>query len=178
MRSIIQLCLIVLLANLLQTGNAQNNKNSKKEDKIYYGGGVGLSFGSYTQIAVHPLIGYKITPKLSAGITASYEYFKDTQYTPTYSTYNYGGSLFSRYKITQELYAHAEYANINSEIYSSSGMLTREWIPFLFVGGGYCQQISEHVSLNFQIVFDVLQDSRSPYKSGEPQYGMGIGVGF
>ena len=158
--------------------SVQENKSMNRKDNIYFGGNIGMSFGSYTMIAVRPLLGYKFTPKLSGGIKLSYEYVKDTRYSSSYTTSNYGGSLFSRYRIIPPVYLHAEYASINYQLYNLNGESNREWVPFLLVGAGYSQKVSSNSWLNFQILFDVLQSDKSPYKSSEPFYSVGIGVGF
>lgn len=147
-------------------------------EKIYFGGNIGLSFGSYTMIGIYPLIGYKITPKLSIGAKIAYEYIQDKRYATTYSTSNYGASVFTRYRVLQPLYLHAEFAGLNYEIYNILGESNREWIPFLFVGAGYSQPVGKNTWLNVQILFDVLQSSKSPYENWTPFYSVGIGVGF
>jgi len=73
---------------------------------------------------------------------------------------------------------HAEYAGYNYELYNELGESNREWIPFLFVGAGYSKRLGGRSWLNAQILFDVLQADHSPYKSWEPFYSIGIGVGF
>ncbi len=155
-----------------------NDSTKTKSNKIYYGGNIGLSFGSYTKIGVYPLIGYKLTPKLSSGLKIGYEYISDTRYSTKYTTSNYGGSLFLRYRIVPQLYAHIEYETLNYELYTATGSSSREWVPFLYVGGGYSQPMGNNVWLNAQVLFDVLQNSNSPYKAWSPFFSVGIGVGF
>lgn len=150
----------------------------QKSDKVYYGGTIGLSFGSYTMVAIRPLVAYKFTPQLSGGLKLSYEYIEDKRYSTNYNTSNYGGSVFSRYRIVQPVYLHAEYAAMNYELYNALGDSQREWVPFLFLGGGYSQHLGGNSWLNAQILFDVLQNSNSPYSSGEPFYSIGVSVGF
>ncbi len=148
------------------------------KDKIYFGGNIGLSFGNYTMIGIRPFIGYKIRPKLSIGLKFSYEYISDKRYSSTYTTSNYGGSVFARYRIVNPLYVHAEYALMNYELYNSLGESQREWVPFLLLGAGYSQSLGGRTWLNIQILFDVLQNSNSPYNNWEPFYSVGVGVGF
>jgi hypothetical protein len=148
------------------------------KSKLYYGGYINLSFGKYTVIGAEPMVGYKITPKLSAGVKIRYDYIKDKRYTSTYTTSNYGGSIFTRYRIIPALYLHAEYAAYNYELYYASEVSERKWIPFLFLGAGYSQRVGGNTWLNIQILFDVLQNSNSPYNSWEPFYSVGVGVGF
>jgi len=147
-------------------------------NRIYYGGNVGLSFGSYTMIGLYPLVGYKVTDKLSFGGKIGYEYIQDKRYEPSYSSSNYGASIFTRYRIIPRLYLHAEYAGLNYAVRDIDGEAKREWIPFLFVGGGFSQSLGNHAWLNLQVLFDVLQNENSPYSSWEPFFSVGIGVGF
>jgi len=46
------------------------------------------------------------------------------------------------------------------------------------LGGGYSLPLGGRTSLNAQILFDVLQDDRSPYRNWEPFYSVGLSVGF
>jgi hypothetical protein len=163
---------------IYQAPVVQEKSPSKLKDKIYFGGNIGLTFGSYTSIGIYPLIGYKITPKLSAGLKISYQYIQDKRYSSNYSTSNYGGSLFTRYRIIQPLYLHVEYEMTNFELYNSIGESERTWVPFLFVGAGYSQRLGGKSWLNIQVLFDVLQNANSPYNNWEPFYSIGVGVGF
>jgi len=145
--------------------------------KLYYGGYMSLSFGSYTSIGIEPMVGYKLTPEFSVGGILSYEYssYKD------YSASNYGVSAFSRYRIVPKIYAHAEFSTINYEIYYRDGLdleSDRKWVPFLFLGGGYSQPISKNTWLTAQVLFDVINHKNSPYKDWEPFFSIGFGVGF
>ena len=159
-----------------QTSNPQASQAWK--DKIYFGGYVNFSLGSYTMIGIEPMVGYKILPFLSLGLKLRYDYISDKRYTEEYNTSNYGGSLFMRLTSKRRIYLHAEYAGYNYELFDESGELGREWIPYLFLGGGYSQPLGGRTSLNAQVLFDVLQDDSSPYKRWEPFYSVGISVGF
>ena len=109
--------------------------------RVYVGGYMSLTVGSYTRIGVYPLLGYKFTPKLSGGLKIGYEYIRDNRYADTYTSSNYGGSIFARYRIIPRLYFHVEYEQFSYELYNFDGTSNREWVPFLYVGGGYSQPI-------------------------------------
>lgn len=147
-------------------------------EKIYFGGGLGLSFGNYTRVAVYPMVGYRFTPKLSGGIELGYEYISDKRFSETYNYSNYGASLFTRYRLIPALFLHAEYAMYNYEFYYYDLSTSREWVPFLFLGAGYAQQLAPGTWAYASVKFDVLQNSKSPYDSWEPFYNVGISVGF
>ena len=47
------------------------------KEKLYFGGYVNLSFGKYTLVGIEPMVGYKLTPKFSAGVKFRYDYISD-----------------------------------------------------------------------------------------------------
>lgn len=153
-------------------GVAQQTSNFDRS-KLYYGGYVNVSFGSYTIIGAAPLVGYKITPKFSLGSQLTYQY---SSYNNN-SGSNYGVSIFSRYRVVPQMYLHAEYSGMSYKVYNNAGS-DRKLVPFLFFGGGYSQPISENTWFTAQVLFDVLNNENSPYKSYEPFFSVGIGVGF
>jgi len=177
------LCLVLLFAIPLfaqDTDKKQTPVKKKKPaaSKIYYGGNLGLSFGSYFRISIAPLIGYKVSPKASIGAKIAYEYIEDKRYDPKLTASNYGASIFTRYRIHPSIYAHAEFAYLSYQ-YKISGIIDeRTWIPFLLVGGGYIQAISPGVAIFAEVLFDVLQDSNSPYEKWNPFISIGVGVGL
>ena len=148
------------------------------KDKIYFGGGVGVSFGSYTRLAVYPMIGYKFTPKLSGGIEVGYEYVSNNNTSPKYETSNYGFSLLARYRLLPPVFIHAEYAMYNYEFYLSDNNTEREWVPFLFLGAGFVKNIGGRSSVYAMVKFDLLQNDKSPYNDWEPWFAVGVSVGF
>ncbi len=96
--------------------NAQDRKNGGISDRIFFGGDFWLSIGTNTYIDIAPLIGYKITPRLSAGLGPIYIFQKDRlNYLDTiinnigyYRTYNikyntYGGRFFMTYDLIKDM---------------------------------------------------------------------------
>jgi hypothetical protein len=169
------------------TSSSQTTQPPAAESKWYYGGNIGFSFwNDYFYLGVYPLVGYKVTPKLSLGAKIGYAYISDDRYEPfpALNTSNYGASIFSRYRIIPQLYAHAEFAYWSYENISSFNTLNntynteRYWVPYLLLGGGYSQNIGPNVWLFAEVLFDVINDENSPYESGEPFISFGAGVGF
>jgi hypothetical protein len=152
--------------------------------KWYYGGYVGFSFwNDYFYIGVYPLVGYKVTPKLSLGAKVGYAYISDNRYDPlpAVNTSNYGASIFSRYRIIPQLYVHAEFAYWsyeNAYLQNNTIVTERNWVPFLLLGGGVSQNVGPNVWLFAEVLFDVINDKNSPYESGHPFVSFGAGVGF
>lgn len=155
----------------------QPKEKKPKSQKVFFGGSLGLSFGSYTRIAVYPQIGYRITPKLTTGIELGYIYISDTRYSTTRDYSNYGASIFAQYRVLKPLYVHVEYAAYNYLIYYTGNEENRDWVNFLFLGAGYIQKVGKATHIYAQIKFDVLQEDNSPY-GWDPLFSIGATVGF
>jgi len=144
-----------------------------------------LSFwNDYFYISVAPLVGYKITPQFSIGGKIAYAYISDDRYEPlpALNTSNYGASIFTRYRIIPQLYAHAEFAywsyenaiNVTVDGYETE----RVWVPYLLLGGGFGQNIGPNTWVFVEVLFDVINDNNSPYEDWDPFVSIGVGVGF
>ena len=148
------------------------------KDKLYTGGQIGLSFGNYTNIIISPMLGARLNEKVYAGIGAEYQYTKDKRWEPSLTYNQYGGRLFAQYNIIPQLFAHLEFQGMSMEKYKLGGGKERNFVPFLYVGGGYRQYISQRSFISFRVLFDVLQDKNSPYKAWDPNFSIGVGVGI
>jgi len=161
----------------------QTAREKAQPSNVFYGGQLGLSFGDYFRIMVAPMVGWVLDKKSSVGVKVGYEYINDKRYDPSRTYHNYGASLFYRYRVIPQLYGHAEFAYYSYQ-YSvqteTLGKLTteRDWVPFLLLGAGYVQPISPRTSLFIEVLFDVLQDDKSPYEKWTPWISIGVGVGI
>jgi hypothetical protein len=73
-------------------------ENPSFKDRMYFGGNLGLQFGTVTLIDVSPLAGVMITPKFSSGIGATYQYYDDNRFQGSAGS-SYGGRFFTRYNV-------------------------------------------------------------------------------
>lgn len=115
------------------SGFSNENDSTKVEkrwdfsDKLYTGGGLGLNFGTTTVANISPIIGYNFTENFSSGIGVSYQYISNRFYSQSII----GGSIFSRYRILEQLFAHAEYETLSLTPYNDFG----EKLPRTFADG-------------------------------------------
>lgn len=143
---------------------------------MFFGGNIGLQFGNYTYVDISPMVGYRVTDRFSAGLSATYIYYSvnDPAYY-NYSSHIYGGSIFSRYLFTENVFAHAELELLNMDIYDPF-YLGRQTIPSLLLGAGYRMPMGSNASMSFLLLFDVIEDRYSPYIN--PIIEIGFGFGF
>lgn len=159
----------------------ENDKPSFGE-RLWFGGGIGLSFGTVTAIQLDPLVGVHLDQnrKLSAGLGGSYWYYRDSRWTPPIEMNAYGYRVFSRYRVIEQAFLHAEFLHLNAQriIGNFDQRQQRIWVPHLLVGAGYVQPLGSGSSIYFQVLFDVLQDPNSVYAGQGPIISGGVGVGF
>lgn len=172
---------LVILAVVAVSTIAQETADSEKvpfKDKLFTGGSIGLTFGDYTNVMISPVIGARLNHKVYAGLGIEYQYTNDKRYNPSLTYNQYGGRLFAQYNIVPNLFAHGEFAGYSMERYTTFSKKERNFVPFIYFGGGYRQMISKRSFVSLQVLFDVLQHKYSPYKAWEPIFSIGFGVGI
>jgi hypothetical protein len=120
-------------------------------EKVQFGGGIGLSFGSgYTDIALSPSAIYNFNETFALGMSLQGGYISSKNY---YKSYTYGGSLIGLINpIPQiQLSAELEQLRINTD-YNYLGS-DNFWNTALYLGGGYR---SGNVTIGAR--YDVLHD--------------------
>jgi hypothetical protein len=172
--------LSLLITSFSSPAFAQDEPKTPFKDRIFFGGNLGLQFGNLTYIDVSPLVGYKITDKLHAGIGATYIYYKHKDAYLKYETSIYGGRVFGRYYIMDNLFAHSEYEMLNLEVPETvtggNYELVRDNISSVLVGGGYAQEIGANASLVLMLLWNLTEEQYSPYQN--PIIRIGINAGF
>jgi len=164
------------------TQQTQVTQPQQTASKWYYGGTLGFSFwNDYFYLTVQPMVGYKVTPKLSIGGKIGYSYINYSDV--DIDTHNYGASLFSRFRVIPQLYLHGEFVYWSYEtiVFNQSTLSYesgRDWVPFILLGGGFVQQLGPNTSMFIEVLVDVLNDDNSPYEEWDPFVSFGVGVGF
>lgn len=167
--------------------------------RLVVGGGIGLGFGDVMNVSVSPIIGYRITENLYAGIGLGFQYFRvknqfpvynqataNTDYYPLKSTFFYP-SVWARYVIYRNFFAHVEgeYDMQSFTAYERASDPNGGPVkyklnynsPAVLVGGGLRQPITDRSSLVLVALYDVLQHEYSPYRN-RVDLRIGFNVGF
>lgn len=158
--------LFVIICLFLSSSVIAQGEISKKRtlsDKVFFGGGIGLQFGSYTGIEVAPVVGYKPVNNLYTGIRFSYQYIGGSSV--SFSQNVWGGSLFAQYVLFDRLIAHAEYESLYVKTDWDYFPSEKFWANTPLIGGGLYQKIGERSAMVLLALFDVRGDVNSIYSN-------------
>ena len=130
---------------------------------------VGLQPG---YIDISPILGYRLTTNLQAGIGGTYIYFNGLE--PYYDVNGniqyyriegsmYGGRIYAEYDFAKNalgrnsrLFAHVEYEDINvSNPAAITGLPVRTWYNSQYVGLGWRSALGKNVFFNASLMFNI-----------------------
>ncbi len=147
------------------------------KDRLFIGGNLGLQFGNQTYVDVSPLLGYRVTDKFSAGVGVTYIYYRIKDGAYRYSSNIYGGRLFSRYYIIENLFAQFEPELLNMEVFDPINYrYYRKNVFSPFIGGGYIQKFSEYSGAYIMILYNINDTPESPYQNPVVRIGFNFGL--
>ncbi|MCK7559712.1 hypothetical protein MKQ70_34120 [Chitinophaga sedimenti] len=168
----------------------QKEKTGFDRSKLFVGGGLGLSFGDYTNVNVSPMVGYRFSRLFAAGLNVNFQYgsqrWRDYD-GETYLRDQYtmlGGGVFGRVYPLEMIFIQVQpeynsikvkttdYRNDPKQVYTD-----RYGVPSLLLGAGYAQPIGGNSAFNIMIQYDVLQDERSLYYN-RPVFSAGVNIGL
>ncbi len=143
-------------------------------DKIFFGGNLGIQFGTSTFADISPLVGYKFTEKISAGVGVTYQYYHYQDQYFDFETNVYGGRVLARYNFTQTFFAHGEYEYLNMEAFDFPD--TRVDVGSLMGGVGYIQRIGDNSGIVALVLYNFTETHYTPYQN--PIFRVGFVVGM
>jgi hypothetical protein len=163
---IIRNALIIILVSVSVSGFSQYSKDTTDtndkvpfKDRLYYDGNFNFAVGTNTFINISPRIGYKITENFSAGLGGKFWYFSSRDFfsNTRYSGSLYGGGVFARRNITDNLFLISEY-----EVLNLGGLFSQPrqdfWQEFLFAGAGYQYRMGGALNLYVIAMYDIFQN--------------------
>lgn len=177
--------LLLLFPVIVPAQDDQTAPEYRFSDRLFFGGGLGLQFGTLTLIDISPVVGYRVTEKFETGIGLTYKYYKYKDYYYVggdLKTNIFGGSLFARYHIFENIFAHVEYESLRyhyDDNHGSGSILSSDQSTAvynsIFVGGGYRQRISQGSYFFMMALWNLNDSAFSPYSN--PVLRMGVILG-
>jgi len=148
-------------------------------ERLFFGGNIGLQFGSYTQIEISPIIGIWLLPRIAVAAGPTYRYFK-YQYN---ATDIYGVKSYMEFMVIQDLnrvlpmgvhtgiffHAEDEWLSLKTSYWQMPPYEDgdRFSVNTILIGGGLSQQIGRRSSLNFTILWPINESAYALYSNPE-----------
>ena len=178
MKSRIFLMVSALLLPLPAGAGVGINAGSSAAGGVFYGGGIGASFGDVDYIDIAPMVGMHLTDNLSAGVSFLYRHVNDNRGAKTLKTNDYGSTVFARYHIGPSLFLEADYEYLDHEFFRADLSKDRKQFNSVLAGGGVTSSLGSSVSTYLAVLYNFSWDQAdSPY--ADPwMVRFGVGVGF
>jgi len=182
------------------SGKQGYHKKTKKTkgydpDKLILGGSLNGAFGNgYVNAGISPIVGYRITDRLSAGVGLGYQFYQQPEYAdpnnPYKVTYAYENivypSIWGRYFFYRNFFADLtieyDFINVKQPGYDHYGNFGTQKLNAtnlcLLPGIGIKQPLGGRLFVYGELIYDVLQGKYSPYPQGAPDLRIGFGVGL
>jgi hypothetical protein len=174
-------CLLILLSISVVSG--QNSKDDRfpfdqgnpdntppVKERLFYGGSLGLMFGTITDIQISPVIGFWVLPRVAFAVGPTYRYYKDR----IDRTAIYGGRSYLQFVVIQDinsiipvgvhtglfLHAEDELLSLKTSFWKNPPPYKtgRFYVNTVMAGAGISQQIGRRSSLNLMVLWP-LNDS-------------------
>lgn len=160
---------ILLICDAVTLGQKVRNDIPPIKERLFYGGGLGLQFGTVTDIEVTPVVGLWVLPRLGVAAGPTFRFYKN----PYYRTTIYGGRSYLEYILLQDLdniiplgihaglFIHGEYEvlSLESALFKTDPNATGRFLVGTFLaGGGIRQPLGQRSSLNLTFLW-ALNDS-------------------
>jgi len=155
---------LVLASVSVAIGQQVRQEAPPIRERLFFGGNIGLMFGSYTNIDVSPIIGFWVLPRVAVAAGPNFRYFKD----PYGSTTIYGGKVYTEIIFLQDLnnllplgihlglFLHGEYEGLSLESaffksppYESGRFMLNTFLA----GGGIRQMLGPRSSMNITFLW-------------------------
>jgi hypothetical protein len=178
--------LFITVMILIQIAHAQQTENSGfDKSKLFFGGTLGGSFGTYTIVNVSPQVGYRLSPMFATGVGLNYNYYGyDDGYMTSKQTY-LGMNIFGRVYPIPQLFLQAQpelnymwaSQTINGGGQYNPAVKINQFVSTLLLGGGAAIPVGSNGAIMISVMYDVLQNYYSPYYH-QAVYGFGYNFGF
>jgi hypothetical protein len=136
--------------------------------RIFFGGNLGLQFGTITDIQISPVVGVWLLPRLAVALGPDYRYFKYL----SDRTSIYGGKGYLQFVVVKDistflpigastgifLHLEDEVLSLESSYWKNPPVFSnRFYINTVLAGGGISQQIGRRSSIDLMLLW-VLND--------------------
>lgn len=171
---------LLLLLISTETVSAQRSREAAPplSQRLFFGGNLGLQFGTITDIQVAPVIGVWLLPRLAVAIGPDYRYYKYQND----RTAIYGGKSYMQFVVIKNintflpigantgvfLHIEDELLSLKSSFWKNPPVFSERFnINTVLGGGGISQQIGRRSSMDLTLLWTLNDPGYSLYSTPE-----------
>ncbi len=158
-------------------GQNQREQVPPLRERMFFGGSLGLQFGTYTNIHLNPLVGLWVMPRVAIAAGPNYTYYKD----PYYKTTMYGGNAYVQFVAVKDinnalpiglhmgifLHLEDELLSLESSVWDPQNPNNRFTVNTLLGGFGISQQLGMRSALNLMFLWTLTDSGYALYNNPE-----------
>jgi hypothetical protein len=162
-RIIIGAVFILLTEFNFVSGQQAREEKPPLRERMFFGGSLGLQFGTYTDIQITPIVGLWVRPRVAIAAGPNYRFYKD----PYYSTSIYGANGYIQFVPLKDLnnvipvgihmgiflHLEDELMSLESAVWDQSNPNTRFTVNTVLAGFGISQQMGQRSSINLMFLW-------------------------
>ena len=157
------------------SGQNQREQIPPLRERMFFGGSLGLQFGTYTNIHINPLVGLWVRPRIAIAAGPNYTYYKD----PYYETSMYGGNAYVQFVPVKDinnaipiglhmgifLHLEDEMLSLESNVWDPHNPNERFTVNTLLGGFGISQQLGSRSALNLIFLWTLADSGYALYSN-------------
>lgn len=176
-RYLIFTILLLLSTVSISSGQKKREEPPPLRERLFFGGNLGLQFGTITDIQISPVVGVWLLPRLAVAAGPSYRFYKDW-----YNRTNiYGAKGYMEFVIIQDInsilpvgagtgvffHIEDEMLSLESSVWKDPLASGRFSINTLLAGGGISQRIGRRSSMNIMVLWALNDSGYEVYSNPE-----------
>jgi hypothetical protein len=161
----------------MMSGQKKSEQIPPLRERMFFGGSLGLQFGTYTNIHVTPIVGLWVRPRIAIAAGPNFTYYKD----PYYETTMYGGNAYVQFVPVKDinnaipigmhmgifLHLEDELLSLESSVWDPQNPSDRFTVNTLLGGFGISQQLGMRSALNLMFLWTLTDSGYSLYNNPE-----------
>jgi hypothetical protein len=173
---ILELFFLVTLFSVV-SGQRIKEETPPLRERMFFGGTLGLQFGTFTNIQVTPIVGLWVQPRIAIAAGPNFQYYKD----PYFETTIYGGNGYIQFVplrdfnnvvpigIHMGIFVHLEdeLLSLESAVWDPQNPSNRFTINTVLAGFGISQQLGMRSSINLKFLWALNDTGYGMYDNPE-----------
>ena len=169
--------LILISSFSILSAQVQKEQKPPLRERLFFGGTLGLQFGTYTNIQVTPIVGLWVRPRIAIAAGPNFQYYKD----PYFKTTIYGGNGYIQLVPLRDLnnivpiglhmgfflQLEDELLSLESSVFDPQNPSNRFTINTVLAGCGISQSLGGRAAMNLMFLWALNNYSYGLYSNPE-----------